>query len=356
MKIHNANEWMSVLIKPDAPLLEALRVMNASSLQIALVTDDNRKLIGIVTDGDVRRGLLAGVTLEAPVSRVMNTSPSTIDESTDRPARLALMRRYQFHQIPILDPDRRVVGLETIDELLQPQQHDNWVLLMAGGLGKRMRPLTDARPKPLLEVGGRPIIETTIRQFVEQGFRNFYLSVCYKAEMFRDHFGDGSAFGARIEYLQESEPLGTAGAISLIREPLALPLIVMNGDVLTTVSMGRILDFFREQTASALMCVRDYELQVPYGVVRAQEGNFLSVEEKPMHRFFVNAGLYVVSPEVVRLVPSGSPIDMTQLFELAQQKMKNVVVFPISEYWLDVGRSEDFVRANAEFTGHFGCS
>ena len=348
--------WNSVLVGPEAPVMEALRVMDASSLQIILVVDNDRKLLGTVTDGDVRRGLLAGAELDAPVSILMNRSPSTMDERSDRATRLALMRQHQFHQIPILDPGGRVVGLETIDDLLKPPKHENRVLLMAGGLGKRMRPLTDTTPKPLLEVGGRPIIETTIRRFVDQGFRNFYISVHYKAEMFEKHFGNGSAFSAHIEYLHEREPLGTAGALSLIREPLTHPVIVMNGDVLTTVNLGRILDFFHAQKASALMCVRDYELQVPYGVVRTDEGKFAAIDEKPLRRFFVNAGLYVLSPEIARLAATGRAIDMPQLFELALKTTANIPVYPISEYWMDIGRSEDFLQANAEYGGHFAIS
>ncbi|MBS4048005.1 MAG: nucleotidyltransferase family protein [Alphaproteobacteria bacterium] len=347
------DKWKKALIHPAMSVLEAIQTINATSLQIALVVDDEQRLLGTITDGDVRRGILRGVPLTAEVSHVLNPQPATATASTTRDARLALMRRHQFHQLPIIDSSGRVVELETIDELIQPETHQNPVLLMAGGLGKRLRPLTETRPKPLLEVGGRPILETTVRRFVEQGFSRFFMSVCYKAGMIRDHFGDGSRFGAQIEYLQEEEPLGTAGALSLLPHPLEKPLIVMNGDILTNINLQRIVTFFEAQKASALMCVRDFELQIPYGVVKTENGQFTAIEEKPMQRFFVNAGLYVVTPDVARLVQPGEQIDMPDLFHRARTKDSNVVVFPISEYWLDIGRSEDYIRANAEFTGHF---
>jgi dTDP-glucose pyrophosphorylase len=345
--------WKQSLIRPTVPVLDAIHAINATSFQIAMVVDDYGKLLGTVTDGDVRRGILRGIALTAAVSEVMNPRPATVTESVGREGRLAIMRREQFHQLPVVDAAGRVVGLETIDELIRPQAHENAVLLMAGGLGKRLRPLTETRPKPLLEVGGRPILETTIRRFVEQGFTRFFLSVHYKAEMIREHFSDGSKFGAQIEYLQEDQPLGTAGALSLISQPLSHPLIVMNGDILTNVNLQRIVAFFTAQKASALMCVRDYEFQIPYGVVKTENGQFSAIEEKPMQRFFVNAGLYVISPQVISLVGQSEQIDMPTLFDRAQKDFGNVVVFPISEYWLDVGRSEDFIRANAEFDGHF---
>jgi dTDP-glucose pyrophosphorylase/predicted transcriptional regulator len=347
------HRWKQALIHSTVPVLDAIQTINATSLQIALVIDEQGKLLGTVTDGDVRRGILRGVALAAPVGEVMNRQPATVTENVSREDRLSIMRREQFHQLPVVDAAGRVVGLETIDELIRPEAHENAVLLMAGGLGKRLRPLTETRPKPLLEVGGRPILETTIRRFVEQGFSRFFLSVHYKAEMIRDHFGDGSQLGAQIEYLQEDQPLGTAGALSLIDRKLEHPLVVMNGDILTNVNLQRIITFFEAQKASALMCVRDYELQIPYGVVKAENGQFNAIEEKPMQRFFVNAGLYVISPQVIDLVRRGEHTDMTDLFDRAQKTLGNVVVFPISEYWLDVGRNEDFVRANAEFAGHF---
>lgn len=345
--------WQQALISPTVSVLEAIQAINATSLQIALVIDAGQQLLGTVTDGDVRRGILRGVSLSGTVDKVMNPHPATATASTSRNERLSIMRRHQFHQLPIVDTSGRVVDLETIDELIQPETHQNWILLMAGGLGKRLRPLTESRPKPLLEVGGRPILETTIRRFVDQGFSRFFLSVCYKADMIRGHFGDGSHLGAQIEYLQEDEPLGTAGALSLIPHNLLKPLVVMNGDILTNINLQRVVAFFEAQRAAALMCVRDYELQIPYGVVKTENGQFTAIEEKPMQRFFVNAGLYVISPEIARLVNPGEQIDMPILFDRARNAAHNVVVFPISEYWLDVGRNEDYIRANAEFTGHF---
>ena len=346
--------FQQTLVAPETSILEVIKAIEAGARQIALVVDGTGKLLGTVTDGDIRRGILRGIGLELSASRVMNATPLTALPELGREAVLRLMREREIHQIPIVDTRGKVVGLETLDELIHQDELDVWVVLMAGGLGARLRPLTDSVPKPLLPIGGRPLLETIIENFSTQGFRRFFLSVNYKAEMFERHFGDGSAFGVQIEYIHESDRMGTAGSLGLLPEKPKNSLIVMNGDLLTTVNFRQFLDFHREHHALATMGVREYSFQVPYGVVETDQHRLLSISEKPTHQFFVSAGMYVLEPEVLDLIPPGQPCDMPQLFESVVAQEGGASVFPIREYWLDIGRLDDLERAQNEFGKIFG--
>lgn len=344
----------SVLLQADQSILDAVKTIEAGSLQIALVVDMAGILVGTVTDGDVRRGLLRGVRLDDSVTQVMNREPKTIRQSLGRDEALRLMRRLEIHQLPVIDELGRVVGLELLDELIRPPVQDTWVVLMAGGLGTRLMPLTQATPKPLLPVGGKPLIETIIGNFIDQGFERFFLSVNYKAEMFRSHFGDGSQLGVRIEYLEENQALGTAGALSLLPEPPPGPVIVMNGDLLTSIDFRHLLNFHRDQRGAATMCVREYSFQVPYGVVEIDGHRLTRITEKPVQSFFVSAGIYVLEPDVLGLIPPGTFFNMPDLFDAAAAAERETLAFPIREYWLDIGRFDDLERARSEFDKVFG--
>lgn len=345
--------WREVLIGPDTPVLDALKSIDRGALRIALVVDGEGRLLGTVTDGDVRSGLLRGVGLQAPASQVMCATPTAAREDADPAEIMALMRERDILQIPLLDSHGRVAGLKVLKDLLSPPERGNRVVLMAGGLGSRLGQLTANRPKPLIEVGRKPILETILENFIRHGFRNFYFSVNYLAEMIEGHFGDGSRFGARIEYLRENKRLGTAGALSLLPEPPAEPFFVMNGDILTNVDFGRLLDFHLGSGAEATMCVREYEFQVPYGVVRAEGDRLVRIEEKPVHRSFVNAGIYVLDPAALARVPADAFFDMPQLFERIVESGRDAAVFPIREYWLDIGRGDDLERAREDYQRHF---
>jgi NDP-sugar pyrophosphorylase family protein len=322
-------------------------------MQIALVIDAAGRLRGTISDGDVRRAMLRGVSLESPASSIMNGSPTVARPGEDRDALIATMRARQLHRIPVLDAEDRLVGLETLDELILPAQRDNLVVLMAGGLGARLRPLTEDTPKPMLVIGKRPILETILLAFIESGFRRFYICVNYKAEMVMDYFGDGSRWSADIRYIREPDRMGTAGALGLLPEKPHKPVLVMNGDLLTKVNFASLLDFHEAHRAAGTMCVREYDLQVPYGVVKLNEHRLLSVEEKPVHRFFVNAGIYVLSPEALALIPEG-PCDMPSLFEDLVKAGRETAVFPIREYWLDIGHLADLEKAHGDFDSLFG--
>jgi dTDP-glucose pyrophosphorylase len=344
----------NLFLHPDATIVEALECIEAGARQIALVVDDARHLLGTVTDGDVRRGILRGIGLDRSVSEVMNPCPLTAHIGQGRDAALRLMRDREIHQIPLLDSAGRVVGLETLDELIHCDQLDVCVVLMAGGWGTRLRPLTDHTPKPLLPVGGRPLLETIVENFANQGFRKIFLSVNYRAEMFEQHFGDGSRFGVSIEYIRETDRRGTAGALTLLPTRPESPLIVMNADILTTLDFRQFLEFHRSHRAKATMGVREYSFQVPYGVVKTDQARFLSITEKPLQRFFVSAGMYVLEPEVLNVIPSDACYDMPMLFDALLAQGGEASVFPVREYWLDIGRLDDLERAQSEFGKVFG--
>jgi dTDP-glucose pyrophosphorylase len=343
-------DWRKTVIRLPASMADAIAAIDRGALQICLVTDHDGMLMGTVTDGDVRRAILGGLPLDAPAERVMRTQPLAARDTDPRHRWLEQMQVRDVRQLPLVDAAGRVVGLALRDEMLGAgPDRDNVVVLMVGGLGSRLMPLTQHTPKPLLKVGSRPILETIVEGFVAQGFRNFYFTVNYKAEMIRAHFGDGSAFGARITYVEEPDRLGTAGALALLPDRPSAPLIVMNGDLLTRVDFAGLLDFHREHAAEATMCVREFDFQVPYGVVRTEAERILSIEEKPVHSFLVNAGIYVLDPAVLTEIPAGGAYDMPQLFSAIAARNGRACVFPIREYWVDIGHIDDLRRADGEF-------
>jgi dTDP-glucose pyrophosphorylase len=335
-------------VQENMPLLEALRRIDEGSLQFAIVERDGR-IVGTLTDGDVRRALLSGSGLDAPVDQVMNRNPITAPTDISDEAAMVLMRRHSIHQLPIVDSERRVVEVKLIDHLSGRSHAEHWVVLMAGGVGARLKPLTDELPKPLIRVGDKPILETVLDGFIKTGFVKFFISVNYKAEMIRDYFGDGTAWGVEIEYLHEEERLGTAGALSLMPRRPPRPFFVMNGDLLTTVNFEQILKYHGEHEAFSTVCVREHTLQVPFGVVEFDEHRLLAIREKPIHKCFVNAGVYLLDPAVVDFLGRNEPIDMPTLIERTMAQGKTSVVFPLREYWIDVGRLDDLQRASDEF-------
>lgn len=341
--------WQDTLVSPDTPVIEVIKVLDGGAMQIVLVVDADHRLLGTITDGDIRRGILRGLPLDAPASGIMNPRFHHAREGDDSTTLLALMRRLELAQMPLLDGAGRVVGLKTLEQMLALGERDNWVVLMAGGEGRRLHPLTRDIPKPLLPVGPRPILETILIKFIENGFRNFFISVNYKAELVENHFGNGSGLGVDIRYLREESQLGTAGALGLLPGRPDQPLIVMNGDILTTVDFSQLLSFHQTHRAAATMAVREYHFEVPYGVVETDGVNLRGIEEKPVVRNFVNAGIYVLAPEVLDLVTPGQPVNMPQIFQSLLDAGRQCCVFPIREYWLDIGRHDDFDRANVDF-------
>lgn len=336
-----------ILVSRETAILAALQQLEKGATQIVLVVDDHHHLLGTLTDGDVRRGVLRGVGLDRPVAEVMNGAPITAPAAITQEAAAALMQERGVHQLPLIE-DERVVGLITYDDALRAMRQDTLVMLVAGGLGSRLRPLTDETPKPLLAIGGKPLLEITIGNLARQGFTRFVLAVNYKAEMFRAHFTDGSGLGVQISYVQESESLGTAGALRLLPERPKAPMLVINGDVLTNLDARQLLLFHREQGVAATMCVRDYEWRIPYGVVRVDGGRLAAFEEKPTRREFVNAGIYVLSPEALDQLPAAGSFDMPELFRRVSLNIGAPAIYPLHEYWIDIGHLDDLQRAQRD--------
>ncbi|MBF0623612.1 MAG: nucleotidyltransferase family protein [Magnetococcales bacterium] len=343
------HDWRNVLVEPDLPIFKALDVMNRGAMRVVLVVDDNRHLMGIMTDGDVRRGLLHRIDMDAPVSRVMCVNPVTVPETDSRETIRSLMGARGLEHVPVLDKAGRLVGLKTLQDLTRPVTRDNWVVIMAGGLGSRLGDLTADCPKPLLNVGSRPILEIILESFIEYGFHRFFFSVNYKKGMIQDHFGDGSRFGVTIEYLEEDRRLGTAGSLTLLPDFPDDPLFVMNGDLLTRIDFDDILDFHLRHQAAATLCVRKVEHSVPYGVVEMDGHRLIGIEEKPVREYFVNAGIYLLNPETLSLVPEGVHYDMTDLFREIMDSGGTTAAFPFLEYWLDIGRLGDFQQACRDY-------
>jgi len=341
--------WRNALVSMDASLEQAIKMLDRAALRIALIVDKEGKLQGTLTDGDLRRALLKHRPMDTPVCEVMNPTPKTAEQGWTASRILALMEQHELLQLPLLDNNGKVVGLANLHDLLNKHRHDNPVFLMAGGFGTRLRPLTNKCPKPMLKVGDKPILEQILLNFVEAGFHRFYISTHYMAEVIRDYFGGGEKWGVSIQYVHEDEPLGTGGALGLLpHDEIDQPMFLMNGDLLTSLNLHSFLEFHEAHGSIATMCVREYEHQVPYGVITSEGTQIKSMVEKPIHRFFVNAGIYLLDPVLVKSVEPGIRIDMPTLLEQQIDHGSAVNMFPIHEYWLDIGRMDDFDKAQTE--------
>jgi len=347
------SDWKSILVQKTKTILDVIAIIDRGGVQLALVVDENGRLLGTVTDGDVRRGILKGKGMADSVMEIMNANPITARESESTEEILKKMKDRSLLQIPVLDSDRRVVDLQILERILKGKRHENAVVLMAGGEGKRLYPLTKDTPKPLLKVGDKPILETILQNFVSQGFHNFHLSVNYKAEMIEDYFEDGSKWGCEVSYIREDSQMGTAGALSLLPRDVQGPIIVMNGDVLTKTNFEALLNFHKEEKAEATMCVREYDFQVPYGVVRLDGTRIQAIDEKPVHTFYVNGGIYVLNPSALELIPKNSAFDMPSVFSKLAEQGRKGSAYALREYWLDIGRSDDFERASVDYKRYF---
>lgn len=349
--MRNKTLLTKICLQPAQPLSAAAACIDASGGEIALVIDAAGRLLGTITDGDIRRAILRGLALDIPASQVMNAKPLWAAQSTPTPQIIARMHDAGISQMPILDEQGIVLDIlfaKALPATVQANSHP--VVIMAGGLGTRLRPVTESTPKPMVEVGGKPVLETIIRQLRMQGFCSITLCVNHLAEIIIDHFQDGSRFGVEISYVQERQRMGTAGALSLLPQS-DLPVIVMNGDILTSVNFNKLLSFHYEYEAHATMGLNRLQYRLPYGVVELENWNITSFVEKPVYDFFINAGIYVIGPAALALVPPEQYFDMPALFDLVPQERR--AAFPIHEYWLDIGQHEDLARATAEFKSNF---
>ena len=347
-------EWKKTILSLDAKMSDAVRSLEESRLQIVLVVDPANMLKGTITDGDIRRGILRGETLDTPVLDIMKANPITAGPEVDRKTVLKWMKQFQIGQVPVIDAKGFLIGLETLSALKRGRSEDNWVVIMAGGMGTRLRPLTEHMPKPMIPVGGKPVLEGIIERLAEQGFHKIFLSVNYQAEKVESHFGDGSKWGVDITYLEEEQRLGTAGALSLLPQRPREPFLVMNADLMTDIDFRRLLDFHVEQAADATMGVREYCFQVPYGVIEMAGHQITTINEKPTQSYFVNGGIYALSPHVLSYVRKEQLHDMPDLFNEIIEDGGMSAAFPIHEYWIDIGQLDDLEKARDEFPAVFG--
>ena len=342
-----------ITVKESISILEVMKIIDESSKQIAIVIDENNKLLGTISDGDIRRALLKNIPLTESVKEIYFKTPTVASINDSREEIINICKVKKIHQIPIVDSKGNLVGLEILDELISKEKKLNKVVLMVGGLGTRLQPLTENIPKPMLEVGNKPILQTIVEKFAEYGYLNIVMCINYKSHVIKDYFGDGAEFGVNIEYVSEKDRMGTAGALSLLKDKPQEPFFVMNGDLLTNANFEHLHNFHISNNSIGTMCVRDYDFQVPFGVVSIKDTKILSIDEKPKHKFFVNAGIYMFDPEILENIPKNEFYDMPTLFKKLIDKNKKVISFPLREYWLDVGRIEEYEKANIEYPKEF---
>lgn len=345
MNTHEKKAWQHALLTNSATLQEAISNLDKVAIKIVLVVDAAGRLEGTISDGDIRRGLLRGLDMSSPITTVIHRNPFVVPPDMARETIIQLMVANKIQQIPVVDENRRVTGLHLWDHITTQQARPNVMVIMAGGKGTRLRPHTEHCPKPMLPVGNKPMLEHIIERAMANGFSNFILAIHYLGHMVEDYFGDGAKMNAHIEYIRENSPLGTAGALGLLAQPPEAPFIVTNGDVLTDINYGELLDFHIRHQAAATMAVRTHEWQHPFGVVQTQGLDIIGFEEKPIARTHINAGIYVLSPESLNVLNTNESCDMPTLFERLQASKQRTVAYPMHEPWLDVGRPSDYETA-----------
>ncbi len=340
------DSWRRAILPPDATIQQTIRNLNEVAIQIVLVVDENGELEGTVSDGDIRRGLLKGMELSSPIRDIAKNNPLVAPPGLERDFVIQLMAANKVRQIPVVDERNVVIGLHLWDEIMAPRVRENIMVIMAGGMGTRLRPHTETCPKPMLTVAGKPMLEHIIERAKLEGFHRFIMAVHYLGHMIEDYFGDGARLGVKIDYLWEEAPLGTAGALSLLNPLPDLPFVVTNGDVITDIRYGELLDFHDRQGAAATMAVRQQEGQHPFGVVQMKGVEIVGFEEKPITRTHINAGVYALNPSALDALERDTHCDIPILFERLQMLSRRTVASPMHEPWLDVGRPNDLLAAN----------
>jgi dTDP-glucose pyrophosphorylase len=337
--------WKKARLPISATLQQAISNLNETAFQVAIITTPDDVLVGTLTDGDIRRGLLRQYNMSSSIESIIFREPLVVPPELSHASVLQLMHSNRIHQLPVVDENRRVVGLHLLDELMEPQQLQNSMVIMAGGQGVRLRPHTGNCPKPMLPVDGKPMIEHIIERAKAEGFQHFIIAVHYLGHMIEEYCGNGSRWNIKIDYLREKSPLGTAGALSLLSPRPKAPFVVSNADVITDIGYSDLLSYHLHHAASSTMAVRVHEWQHPFGIVNTQGVNITSFEEKPIFRNQINAGIYVLNPETLDMLESGELCDMPTLFNRLQSRTAKTIVYPIHEPWLDLGRVDDLKQA-----------
>jgi dTDP-glucose pyrophosphorylase len=348
------NEVTKLFTRPNDTLKQAMEVIDKGAKAIALVVDDNGRLVGILTDPDVRRAILRGVSLDSPVKSIMNEHFTFVTKNYTQTLVETIFEQKRINQIPVLDDDMRVVSLILYHEIHHKPAKENWAVIMAGGLGTRLGSMTKDSPKPMLKVGAKPILETILEQLKSYGYRNIVMCLNYKAHIIENYFQDGSNFGVNIKYVRENKRLGTAGAIKLAKQYLDKPFFVLNGDILTKLNFEQFMHFHTKHENAITIGTKKYEMQIPYGVVNISNEQVTELTEKPSIGYFVNGGMYCLAPETIEYIPGGEYFDITQLINEYLSKNKKIGSFPITEYWMDIGQMDDYNQANIDYDNLFG--
>lgn len=344
------NDINRLFVNSKSSIIDTLKIININTKGMAIVVDNSNKLLGTITDGDIRRGIIKGISLNESIENIYNKHCKYCFSFHERSEIKNLFEEFNLKIIPVINNDRVVVDYFEIKDIFFDENinKENYVLIMAGGLGTRLKPLTNDIPKPMLNVGGRPILETIINQFKKKGFTNILISVNYKSEIIENYFRDGKDFGVSINYIKEEKRMGTAGAVKLAERFLKAPFFVINGDILTNVNFEDFLDYHMENKFSMTIGSRSYEMQVPYGVLNMNDICVTSLQEKPILSFNVSGGIYVLNPEVVKHIPQDEYFDITELINILINNEVKTGSFPIQEYWMDIGRLEDYNKANED--------
>jgi dTDP-glucose pyrophosphorylase len=338
-------DWKSILVSPETKLIDSMKILEKQATQFLLVVDEKDRILGTITDGDIRRGILKGIQLDQECSWVMNKNFlfAKADETAESMIQKLLSKK--VNHLPIVNDDNKLIDIKHIRELDKKNNYLNPVVILAGGLGTRLGELTKSCPKPLLKVGDTPILERIIQNFSSQGFQNIHLAVNYKSEMIEEYFQSGEKWNVQITYLKEDRKLGTAGPLSMLDAGHHGPVLVMNGDLMTKVNFPNLLDFHEQQGGDATICVRQYDVQIPFGVIQFDKSGFLGFEEKPTKYYFVNAGIYAFSTSVLEFLAPNEYLDMNSFIEKLHLQGKKINIYPLHEYWIDIGRIDDLNRA-----------
>ena len=341
--------WRNAMLPAHATIQQVISNLDQVAIKIVLVVNEAGKLEGTISDGDIRRGLLKGLDLKSPITNVIHRNALVVPAEMPREMVMQLMLANKIQQIPVVNEHHHVVGLHLWDMIATPPTRSNLMVIMAGGMGKRLLPQTENCPKPLLTVAGKPMLEHIIDRAKLEGFSHFVLAINYLGYMIVEHFGNGERLGVRIDYVREQSPLGPAGALGLLNPRPEAAFVVTNGDVITDIRYGALLDFHFRHAAAATMAVRLHEWQHPFGVVQTQGVEIVGFEEKPVARSHINAGVYALDPDSLNFLSTDDHCDMPTLFERLQAKANRTVAYPMHEPWLDVGRPDDLFLANGQF-------
>ncbi len=346
----------NLLVLPSESIIRAMEIIDTNSKGLVIVTDKDNCILGTVTDGDIRRAILAGRDLNMPVSKLLENRPQasyrkpiTALNGTDDAELLEIMNKHNIRHIPIVDEENRVISVSLMSDIIEDYRLPISAVIMAGGFGSRLQPLTDATPKPMLPLGDKPLLQRTIEKLEHAGIHNVNLTTHYKSEIIKEHFGNGEKFGVEINYVSEDQPLGTAGSISLLKNTNS-PLLIINGDILTSIDYRAMLNFHKDNDADMTVAVKKYDFKVPYGVVKSSGVHVTGLLEKPVMEQFINAGIYLINPDVKNYIPSETHYDMTDLIKCLLREKRTIVCFPVREYWLDIGQLEDYKKAQKDLS------